>query len=123
MVYSLACISLGLNFLFLNPTFNPLDIPKWTIGAIFTLLGLSELIFLNVPVDNTRKTIVRILMALIIGVMFFWAGALTIDFFERSQTSLQLPITYLVIAFLGIATLLEPTVNPITNKNGPVING
>jgi hypothetical protein len=115
--YALISAALGLNFLFLHPTFDPLGIPKDVMGVIFLALGGSKLLLLNVAHNTTA---IRGVMALGIAVMLFWASALTIEFFLRSQTSLQLPITFFGLALLGIPIILEPPANPLTNTNGPI---
>jgi hypothetical protein len=115
-VYAALNVALGLNFLFLNPTFDPLDIPKAIPGAVFLTLGLAELSFLNI---FRNAALLRLTMATAITSMFFWCGALTFDFFRLEQTSLQLPLTFLGLAVLGMPLLAEPSVNPITDaRNG-----
>jgi hypothetical protein len=118
MVYALISLALGANFIFLKPTFDPLNIPKGLIGAIFVGLGVIKLLLLNV---YHSLRLLRLVMAIAIGVMLFWTGALTLDFFKLGQTSLQLPLTYLGLSVLGMPLLVEPSVNPLTDKNG--ING
>lgn len=113
LVYGLLCVALGLNFIFLNPTFDPLDIPKQVPGAILLALGGATLFFLRVV---RRATWLRVTMASIITVMFFWCGALVFDFFRLAQTSLQLPITFAALGALGIPLMIEPPVNPTTSK-------
>jgi predicted membrane channel-forming protein YqfA (hemolysin III family) len=116
--YALISLALGLNFIFLKPTFDPLGVPKGLIGAIFLALGSTKLLLLNV---YRSLRLLRLVMAMAIGVMLFWTGALTLAFFKLGQTSLQLPITYLGLSILGMPLLVEPSVNPITDKNG--VNG
>lgn len=113
LVYGLMCVALGLNFIFLNPTFDPLDIPKQVPGAIFLALGSASLFFLRVW---RRATWLRVAMAVTIGAMFFWCGALVFDFFRLAQTSLQLPITFAALGALGIPLMLEPPVNLTTSE-------
>jgi hypothetical protein len=117
-VYALISLALGFNFIFLKPTFDPLNIPKGLIGVIFVGLGMTKLILLNVYRD---LRLLRLVMAIAIGVMLFWTGALTLAFFKLGQTSLQLPLTYLGLSVLGMPLLVEPPLNPLTDKNG--ING
>lgn len=114
LVYGFLCIALGLNFLFLNPTFDPLDIPKQVPGGVFMALGVSVLTFLQV---RRNATLLRVSMASLVAVLFFWCAALIFDFFRLGQTSLQLPITFLALAALGIPLTIEPAVNPVTSKN------
>lgn len=113
LVYAFLCISLGLNFIFLNPTFDPLDISKQVPGYIFLLLGVATLFFLRV---YRNATWLRVTMASIITVMFFWCGALVFDFFRLAQTSLQLPITFAALGALGIPLMIEPPINPTTSE-------
>lgn len=121
MIYALGCVAFGLNFLLLNPTFDPLSIPKWIAGIVALPLGLSSLLVLNLPLNGRARTVARVLMLLSIIAMLFWCGALVKDFFDRNMTSLQLPIAYVIIALFGYPLLLEPDENPLTNKNG--VNG
>lgn len=109
------CVAIGLNFLFLKPAFNPLDIPKEVFGWLFLTLGLVELLFLNF-LRNWR--LLRLVAALLLALLTFYAILLTYQFFEKNQTSMQLPITYIMIVWLVFASLKEPFINPITDKNG-----
>lgn len=115
MLYALLSIVLGLNFLFLTPTFMPLDIPKWPIGLTFLGCGLIKLVLLLV---NSKNLWLRFSMAQSVGIYSFWAGALTVDFFRLSQTSMQLPLTFMGLAGLGFLLLIEPFINPATAING-----
>lgn len=115
LMYGLLCVALGLNFLFLNPTFDPLNVPKQVPGGVFLVLGTCLLTFLNV---RRSATLLRAAMASLIGVFLFWTGALTLDFFRLGQTSLQLPITFLALGALAIPLTIEPLVNPVTSKIG-----
>ena len=111
-VYALACIMLGLNFFFLTPAFNPLDLSKYVPGGIFLAIGVAELVFLNA----FRSTAwLRLSIAVMITAMFFWTGALVFDFIRLDQTSLQLPITFAALGLLAVPLLLEPPTNPITS--------
>jgi hypothetical protein len=112
-VYACISIGLGLNFLFLNPTFDPLDIPKQVPGVVFLALGLTKLVCLNFV---RRHGPLRLTMATAITIMFFWSGALIFDFFRLAQTSLQLPITFLGLAATGMPLLAEPPINPVTRN-------
>lgn len=108
----LICVALGLNFLFLKPTFNPLDVPKEIFGVIFLILGASNLFFLNVY----KAKILRLTMAITTGFLVFYGLILVVQFFQLKQTSLQLPITYLGLAGYALFSLLEPFSNPATSK-------
>lgn len=108
---ALGCVALGLNFIFLKPAFNPLDIPKEIFGILFLALGLAKLYFVNFY----RVKVLRSLMALEVSLMFFYSLLLIFQFFQLNQTSLQLPITYLIIVALEYPLLVEPFINPVTS--------
>lgn len=113
VMYGLLCIALGLNFLLLNPTFDPLGVPKQVPGVVFGVLGVSVLTFLRL---YRSATLLRVTMASMVAIMFFWCGALVFDFFRLGQTSLQLPITFMALGGLGIPLTIEPSVNPATSN-------
>lgn len=118
MAFAVLSMALGLNFLFLTPTFMPLDVPKWPIGI--ALMGCS-LIKLALLLLNGSNKQLRLSMSLSVLIYSFWAVATTYDFFSRSLTSMQLPLTYMGLAALGFLLLLEPAINPAT-ANGK-LNG
>lgn len=120
MAYAVLSAALGLNFLFLTPPFMPLDVPKWPIGLL--LLGCS-LVKLTLLLLNTRNRWLRLSMALSVTIYAFWAMGTTYDFFARSQTSMQLPLTYMGLATLGALLLMEPFINPATATAIIAING
>lgn len=105
-------VALAANFWGSNPTFNPYNINKNIIGAVFFLLGINQLFFLNVVRD---LRMVRILLAISVGFMCFWGLSNTQQFFA-GNASLQLPILYLAISALQIPLLLEAPVNPMTRR-------
>lgn len=105
-------IGLALNFFFTNPTFNPYGIDKNIVGAIFLVLGLSKLTFLNV---HRSLRVVRFLMTVEIAFMLFWGGGNTITFMT-GQTSLQLFVLYAGMALNELFLLLEPPANPMTGQ-------
>lgn len=113
ITYATLSIALGLNFLFLTPTFMPLDISKWIIGLILLGCGVLKLsmLLLNYPTKWLRLS-----MALSVAIYTFWAGALTFDFVRFTQTSMQLPLAYIGLAVLGFILLTEPVSNPATKK-------
>lgn len=113
MVFALLSIALGLNFLFLTPTFMPFDIPKELASLAFLGCGLIKLMLLLV---NPSHTLLRLSMAMSVTIYSFWAGMLTFEFLRLSQTSMQLPLTYIGLAALGALLLLEPFSNPATAK-------
>lgn len=116
ITYALLGIALGLNFIFLHPAFQPLGIPKWTIGAAFVVCGAIQLTLL---LFVWNPTALRLLMALAVALMTFWAAVLTWEYFRLHQTSLQLPITYVGLAALGFLLLAEPFINPVTATPTP----
>lgn len=113
MTLGIMGVALAFNFWFSTPTFNPYDIPKDLIGVIWFLLGMSQLIFLNV-FRNLRA--VRIVLAISISFMFFW-GASNAQQFFNGKASLQLPILYMTIAILQIPLLVESPINPMTERD------
>lgn len=111
-VFCFMNIALGFNFFFTTPTFDPLHIPKWAIGTIFMAVGVSKLFFLNV---SRNLKVLRALMAFCVALLFFWGLANTQQFFA-GRSSLQLPLLYLALSFLQFPVLIEPAVNPVTEK-------
>lgn len=111
VTYALLSIALGLNFLFLRPAFMPLDMPRWPIGLVFLGCGVSKLLALMLP---SPHVLLRLSMSLSVAIYTFWGGLLTFEFVRLSQTSLQLPLTYIGLAVLGVILLTEPLVNPAT---------
>lgn len=107
---ALTSIALALNFHFYTPTFNPYGINKEIIGAIFFLLGFSQLIFLNLY-HNLK--FVRLILAMSISFMLFWGFSNTQQAFA-GKASFQLPILLISLAILQIPLLLEPSTNPMT---------
>jgi hypothetical protein len=115
LAYAVLSIALGANFWWLTPTFMPLEIPKEPVGLAFAGCGAVKLALLlaNAPNRWLRRS-----MALSVFLYSSWAGASTYQFFDLSQTSMQLPIAYMGLAALGVGLLIEPFVNPATAKNG-----
>lgn len=112
MVFGATGVALGLNFLFSTPTFNPYGINKAVIGAVFMTLGVGQVAALNV-FHNLRM--VRIVLAVSLGVTFFWGLSNAQQFFA-GRASLQLPILYVALALLQLPLLIESPVNPMTEK-------
>lgn len=112
MVLGFMGIALGFNFWFSSPTFNPYGIPKNIIGIIFFILGLSQIVFLNVLHD---LRMVRLNLAFSVSWMFFWGVSNAQQFFA-GNASLQLPILYVTLSILQIPLLMESPVNPMTEK-------
>lgn len=115
LTYAVLSIALGLNFFFLTPAFMPFQLDKFRVGLPFLGCGIIKLMLL---LFNSRNKWLRLSMALSVFIYTFWAGALTFDFFDRSLTSMQLPIFVLGLAALGYFLLIEPATNPATEKNG-----
>lgn len=112
MTLSLLSVALAVNFWTSNPTFNPYDIPKDIIGAVFGVLGVSQFLFLNVFHD-LRK--VRLGLAISLVFMFFW-GISNAQQSLAGNASFQLPILYVALAVLHVPLLVEAPVNPTTEK-------
>lgn len=113
LTFGLINCALGLNFIFTKPTFNPYEIDKGIIGAIFLALGISKIIFLLLY-RNLKA--VRFVMFLEIVFMIFWGIGTSITFFQ-GKTSLQLFVLYAGLAAIETFLLLEPAVNPVTKKS------
>ena len=105
-------ILLGLNFLFLHPTFLIYDQPNYLWGAIFIMLGIGKMVFLNI---FRYLKFVRILIAMAFVFVMCIAYGTTQPFIE-GEGSLQLPILYAGWAALQLALLFEPFINPWTAK-------
>lgn len=112
MTLGLMSIVLAINFWFSQPAFTPYGIHKNVVGVIFSVLGASQLVFLNV-FRNLRM--VRMTLAASISFMFFWGISNTQQFFN-GNASLQLPILYIALSVLQIPLLIESPVNPMTRK-------
>lgn len=115
MTLALLSIGLGFNFIILTPAFMPLTLPKEPIGLIFLGCGWPSLALLIFSPPGHMW--LRVSMALSVAIYTFWAGALIYDFFDRSLTSLQLPLFTMGIAAIGFWWLIEPMINPATEKN------
>lgn len=105
-------VAMLINFLFYTPTFNPYDIPKTVVAAVFGLIGLTQLMAL-VVVRNLR--VVRITLSLSIFWMWAWAWANAQQAFA-GKSSLQLPIALMTISLMQLPSLTESPVNPFTEK-------
>lgn len=112
MILAIMSTALAINFWGSNPTFNPYGIPKNVIGAVFFLLGTSQLFFLNVR-HNLRM--VRLMLAISLTFIIFW-GVSNMQQFFAGNASLQLPILYLAVAAMHVPLLTEAPVNPMTRK-------
>lgn len=112
MMSSSFLILLGLNFLFLNPTFLIYGTSNYLWGSIFLALGLGKVFFLNI---YRQLRCVRILMATVFSYIMLLAYG-TCQPFVEGEGSLQLPILYAGWAIIHIALLLEPFINPWTAR-------
>lgn len=113
LILLIMSVALAVNFWFSNPTFSPLGIPKNVVGVIFALLGGSQFLFLNV-FHNLRM--VRLILAISLSWFCFWGLINTIQFIA-GNASLQLPILYVFLAVLHAPLLVEPPVNPVTQRD------
>lgn len=112
MTFACMGVALAVNFWFSKPTFNPYGVPKEYIGIVFAVLGSGLIIFLNV-FHNLR--LVRMMLAASVSFTFFWGLSNAQQFFA-GNASLQLPILYVAISLLQVPLLIEPPVNPMTEK-------
>jgi len=112
MTVAVASVALAVNFWIYMPTFTPYGVPYPVVGAVFAGLGVSELVFLNVVRD---LRLVRLTVTASIGVMLAWGIANTEQVFA-GKASFQLPIMYVAIAVIQVWLLLEPPINPMTER-------
>lgn len=112
MVFGVMDITLGLNFFFSTPTFDPYGIPKIVPAMVFTILGVGQLLSLN-AFHNLKMA--RIITAISLGFMFFWGLGNTQQFFD-GKASLQLPILYVSLSILQVLSLIESPVNRMTER-------
>lgn len=115
-VIAVGCLAWALNFWGLGfippPAFDPYDIDKNLVGVVFAVVGVSLLTFL-IFVHSLRW--LRISLASAVFWLIVWAGANTHQFFN-GKASLQLPIAFIVIAFLCRPLVAEAPVNPFTEE-------
>lgn len=112
MVLAFMGVALGFNFWFSKPTFNPYNVPKDVIGIIFFMLGLTQVVFLNIVRD---LRMVRLNLSISVSWTFFWGISNAQQFFA-GNASLQLPILYVTLSIFQIPLLMEAVVNPMTEK-------
>jgi hypothetical protein len=105
-------IGLAINFWTSKPAFHPYDIPNSLIALVFFLLGLWQVIFLNVWRD-LRK--VRVVLALSAAVTLAW-GLLNTHQFFFGPASLQLPIVFIGLAVLQLLCVFSLTINSGTER-------
>lgn len=110
--FAIGSLAFGFNFLFLTPAFMPFSLPKEFVGPIFLACGFIKLAMLLLNAPNNQ---LRLSMATTVYIYSFWAAVLTFEFFRLSQTSLQLPIAFIVLAILGLQVLDDmPVATPPT---------
>jgi len=112
MVLAVMSIALAANFWISNPAFNPFGINKNYVGVVFAVLGVWQLVFLNV---FHSLEMVRLGLAASSFILAFW-GLSNAQQFIAGVASLQLPILYLALAAFARILLVEAPVNPMTEK-------
>lgn len=112
MTLAVMSVAMAANFFLYRPTFNPYGMRKELVGSIFGVLGVSQIVFLNLY-RNLR--LVRGTLALSMSFMLFWGLSTTESAFE-GRSSFQLPILYVALAALQLFLLVEPATNPVSRK-------
>lgn len=112
MTLSVMNVFLAINFWTSTPTFVPYDIPKNLVGVVFFVLGVSQLISLNVFHNLPR---VRFLLAASLTILCFW-GLINTQQALAGVASFQLPILYVALAIMHLPLLVEAPVNPMTRR-------
>lgn len=112
MILAVGDIALGLNFIFLHPTFLIYSASNYLWGGVFLALGLGKLVSLNL---YRRLRLVRAIMAAAAFYMLFISLGAMQPFLE-GVGSLQNPILYAIVATVQIRLLMEPIWNPVTAK-------
>lgn len=112
MVLGIMSIALAVNFWTSNPTFDPWP-GKNAVGAIFFLIGTWYFIF-----TNMWRSLRMVRLGLAFSLFFFaaWGIANMAQSFA-GKASFQLPIIYLALAALHYPLVVEPAVNPVTEKS------
>lgn len=112
MIHGVFSVWQAFNFLFAHPTFNPFGISKYAVGVIYLLTGTATLLVLN----RWRRLLwLRIVQVAVFCWGMFWAAA-NVQQFVNGGSSVQLPIDIMWTAALCATLLLEPVVNPLTEK-------
>lgn len=114
MVLAIMTVALGLNFIFKTPSFNPFNIPKGTTGVLFLIVGVTEMILLNM---SRRLGMTRSSMVAGVALHLFWGVILALAALVEKATSYQLPIYVLGVVGLAYFLVIEPHMNPLTDKN------
>lgn len=110
MVLAIMSVSLAVNFWTSTPTFTPFNVNNNLVGIVFFVLGVGQLVFLNLV---RNLTMVRLGSAFSIFFMVAWGLGNAQQSIE-GKASFQLPIVYIALAALHYLLLQEPPVNPIT---------
>lgn len=108
---ALILVALGLNFLLgPPPTFEQYGIPREVIGSGFLVIGLADLVFLNV-----WRSLRAVRVLLIVGITYqvFW-GIGTTETAFAGTSSFQLFILYVGNAVIQALLVREPFFNPVT---------
>lgn len=114
MGFALLSISLGMNFFFFKPTFNPFEIDRHIIGAVFLALGIGKLVSILL-IRNLH--FIRLSMAACGAWMMFW-GLGTALAPLSGAASFQLPIMYAYFVYFQFSWFKEPYFNPLTANGG-----
>lgn len=112
MLYAIASVALGINFLVFTPTFLVYHLPNVVWSIVFLTLGIGKIVLLNFY-RNAR--LLRLFLAAAVAFFLFFSVGTAEPFFE-GKGSLQLPILYVMFAFLQVPLLMEPFINPWTQR-------
>lgn len=105
-------LEMAFNFWTSSPAFDPLGIDKNLAGVVFLVLGVTQLVFLNVIRD---LDLLRWSSTFCVAWLLIWAGVNTDQFFN-GPASLQVPITFVTLAILQALLMIEFPINPMTEK-------
>lgn len=109
--FAVLFVLLAVNFWTSNPTFNPFDINKNWVGAVFLVLGGWQLFWLN-AIHNLGM--VRLGTSTVVGFAVAWGGGNLQQTFA-GKASFQLPLVFFfAIAAVHWLILQEPVFNPLT---------
>lgn len=112
MILSVMRVLLAVNFWTSSPTFNPFSINKHYVGIVFFVIGFSQLVFLNL---YRNLHWIRRIQTLSLVVLIMWGmGNMQQSF--AGKASFQLPIFCIGLALLHIPMILEPPINPMTER-------
>lgn len=105
-------VAFAVNYWTAHPTFNPYHIHKGWVAVAFLLVGVAQLVFLNVRRDfrNLKRA-----QAVGATVAIFWGFGNTQQFFA-GNASLALCIAFWTIAAVQLALMFGSPINPLTEK-------